>query len=508
MSQNFTSIIVLASILIGAVIGYYFRKSVVSRLFDSLETKAREIEEKARRRAQEIILEAKEEQLAMIERVKKEEQLRKKDLKILEEKLEKRRALFDQKLLEFEEEKIKLAEKVKKVEEIKERVQALNDEANLRLEKISGLSKKEAKEMLFAQIEKEFQEEILNRIRKMEKEGAKEIEKKSQELLVLAMERYASSVAQERTTSTIGLPSEEMKGRIIGREGRNIKTLEQLTGVEIIIDDTPEVITISCFSPLRRELAKRTLERLILDGRIQPARIERIVEEVKKELAEEIKEIGEETAFKVGVVGLDPKLLQILGRLKYRTSYGQNVLQHSVEVANLSVLIASELGLDESVVKKAGLLHDIGKALDQETTGTHPEIGKKLGEKFGLPEEVIIPIATHHEDSPPTLEAIIVKVADAISGARPGARADSYEEYLKRLEDLEKTALSFPNVEKAYCLQAGREIRIFVNAQKIDDLEAGRLAKEIAKKIEADLKYPGEIKVTVIRETRITEYAR
>lgn len=507
MSQNLISFL-LVGILIGGFIGYYVRKLIISKLFDSLEKKAKEIEEKAKRKAQEILLRAKEEHFSIIERAKKEEQSRKKELKILEEKLEKRRALFDQKLLEFEEEKIKLAERVKKVEEIKEKVEKLHQEANLRLEKISGLSKKEAKEMLLAQVEKEFQEEILNRIRKIEKEGLEEIEKKSQKLMVLAMERYASSVAQERTTSTVGLPSDEMKGRIIGREGRNIKTLEQLTGAEIIIDDTPEVITVSCFSPLRRELAKRALERLILDGRIQPARIERIVEEVKKELSEEIKKAGEEAAYKVGVAGLDPKLLQILGRLKYRTSYGQNVLQHSIEVANLAVLIASELKADESVVRKAGLLHDIGKALDHETTGSHPEIGKKIGEKFNLPEEVIIPIATHHEDSPPTLEAIIVKVADAISGARFGARADTYEEYLKRLEDLEKIAQSFSQVEKAYCLQAGREIRVFVNAKEIDDLETVKLAKEIAKKIEEELKYPGEIKVTVIRETRVTEYAR
>lgn len=508
MMQDFIPILILVSVLVGALIGYYFRKSVISRLFDSLEMKAREIEEKAKRKSQEILIKAKEEYLVIIEKAKKEEQLRKKDFKILEEKLEKRRMLFDQKIFEFEEEKVKLADKVKKIEEIKERIQVLNDEANLRLEKISGLSKKEAKEILLCQLEKEFHEEILNRLRKMEKEGNKEIEKKAQELLLLAMERYASSVAQERTTSTVGLSSEEIKGRIIGREGRNIKTLEQLTGVEIIIDDTPEVITISCFSPLRRELAKRTLERLILDGRIQPARIERIVEEIKKELAEEVKKVGEEAVYKVGIAGLDPKLIQLLGRLKYRTSYGQNVLQHSIEVANLSSMIASELGIDSSMVKKAGLVHDIGKALDQETTGTHPEIGKKLAEKFGLPEEVIISIATHHEDSPPILEAIIVKVADAISGARPGARADTYEEYLKRLGDLEKIALSFSQVEKAYCLQAGREIRIFVNAKEINDLEATKLAREIAKKIEEELKYPGEIKVTVIRETRIIEYAR
>jgi len=519
MNEDFVPIVIFTGIVVGALVGYYFRKFIMARFFDSLEMKIKELEmkikereEKAKREAQEILLQAKTESLKIIEKakdeIKKEEMLKRREIGVAEEKLERRREIFEKKIVEFEEEKRRMAQETKKIQGLKEEVLKIKEEANLRLEKISGLTKKEAKDFLLEQIEKEYQEEILNRLRKLEKQGEKEIEKKAQELLSLAMERYASSVAQERTTSTIGLPSEEMKGRIIGREGRNIRVLEQLTGTEIIIDDTPEIITVSSFSPLRRELAKRVLIKLIKDGRIQPARIERIVEEKKKELADEIKEAGEETAYNLGVPGLEPKLLQLLGRLKYRTSYGQNVLQHSVEVAQIGALIASELGVDESVVKKAGLLHDIGKALDQETTGSHPEIGKKIAEKFGLSEEVIIPIATHHLDSPPTLEAIIVKVADAISGARLGARAESYEDYLKRLEDLERIALSFPKIERAFCLEAGREIRIFVKAEEIDDLEALKLAREVAKKIEGELKYPGEIKVTVIREKRIIEYAR
>jgi ribonuclease Y len=342
----------------------------------------------------------------------------------------------------------------------------------------------------------------------LERESSEVLDKKARDLLSLAIERCASSHATEITTTTVSLPSDEMKGRIIGREGRNIKTIEQLTGTEIIVDDTPEAITVSGFSPIRRHVAKRALEKLILDGRIHPGRIEEAVEQAKKDLAIDIKKAGEEAVYELGVAGLDPKLVQILGRLKYRTSFGQNALKHSVEVAHLSALLAEELGANVTVAKKAGLLHDIGKAVDHEVTGTHPEIGKDIAKKFNLPEEIIIPIATHHEDAPPTLEAVIVKVADAISGARPGARKDTYEQYLQRLEDLEKVATSFDGIEKAYAIQAGREIRVFVAPDKIDDLAALKLAQAIAKKIEEELKYPGEIKVNVIREKRIIEYAR
>ena len=312
----------------------------------------------------------------------------------------------------------------------------------------------------------------------------------------------------ESTTSVVDLPSDEMKGRIIGREGRNIRTIEQLTGVEIVVDDTPNVITISGFSPIRRQVAKKAIQKLIIDGRIHPARIEEAIEEAKRDLALEIKKAGEEACYEVGVAGLDPKLVQIMGRLKYRTSYGQNVLQHSIEVSHLSALLAEELGANVTVAKKAGFLHDIGKAVDHEIQGTHPEIGRDIAKKFNLPEEIIIPIVTHHDDKPPTLEAVIVKVADAISGARPGARKDTYERYLQRLEELESIAKRHDGVEKTYALQAGREVRVFVEPHKISDLDAQKLAEAIAKEIEAELKYPGEIKVTVIRENRVIEYAR
>ncbi|MFN3301464.1 MAG: ribonuclease Y [Patescibacteria group bacterium] len=508
MIKDFVPIITFIGIIVGLLVGYYFRKFIVGRYFESLESKVKDIEEKAKRTAQEILINAKEEALKIIEEAKKEEISRRKELKLIEKKLEERRALFDKKLLEFEEEKGKLIVKAKKIEEMEKETLKKYKEAEEKLKEIAGLSTEEAKSLLLKKIEDENKEEILLRIKKLEKEKEEEIEKKAQELLVSAIERYAGKVSSERMTSVVNLPSDEIKGRIIGREGRNIRTIENLTGVEIIIDDTPGVIVISSFSPLRRVLAKKLLEKLIVDGRIQPARIERFFEETKKELAREIKEAGEEAVYKLGIVGLPQEIVQLLGRLLYRTSYGQNVLQHSIEVANLAAAIASELKADVSIVKKAGLLHDIGKAVDQEVSGTHPEIGKELAEKYNLDPEIITCIATHHQDKPPTLEAIIVKVADAISGARPGARVDTYEEYLKRLEELEKIATSFPGVEKAYAIEAGREIRVFVNTEEIDDLEATKLAKEIAKKIEKELQYPGEIRVNVIREKRIIEYAR
>ena len=334
------------------------------------------------------------------------------------------------------------------------------------------------------------------------------MEEKARDVLASTMQRLVSNYTTEITTTVVDLPSDEMKGRIIGREGRNIKVIEQLTGTEIIVDDTPNVITISGFSPIRRHIAKKTLERLILDGRIHPTKIEEAIEESKKELALDIKKAGEEAMYEVGVAGFDPKLVQIIGSLKYRTSYGQNALRHSLEVAHLSALLAEELGADVTTAKKAGLLHDIGKAVDHEVQGTHPEIGRDIAKKFNLPQEIIDPIETHHDDRPRGLMAIIVKVADAISAARPGARHDTYERYLQRLEELENIATSFEGVEKTYAIQAGREVRVFVMPDQIDDLAAHNLARDIAKKIEQELKYPGEIKVNVIREMRITEYAR
>lgn len=506
--QDYVSIVVFIGLGVGLLVGYFFRKFLATRSLEGVETKIKEAEERARRQSQEIVLLAKEEALKVIEEAKKEEDNRRRDLKNMENRLEERRSLFDKKLLEFEEEKGKLIIKAKKIEETREKISQLENEVWQKLQKVAGLSQEEAKQVLFEKIEKETKEDVLARIKKLEKEGAEEMEKKATRIIVSAIERYAGKVATEKTTSSVNLPSDEMKGRIIGREGRNIRVIESLTGVEIVVDDTPGAILVSSFSPLRRELAKRLLTKLIADGRIQPARIERFFEETKKELALEIKKIGEEAVYNLGVVGLPDEIVRLLGRLSYRTSFGQNVLTHSIEVANIAVLLASELKADVAVAKKAGLLHDIGKAVDQETEGTHPEIGKEIAEKHNLPQEIVLPIATHHEDKPPTLEAIIIKTADAISGARPGARSDSYENYIRRLEELEKLASSFSGVEKVFAIEAGREVRVFVNTEEIDDLTAFKMAKEIAVRIEDTLQYPGEIRVTVIREKRITEYAR
>ncbi|MCD6471115.1 ribonuclease Y [bacterium] len=494
--------------LLGLALGYLIRYLIVHYRSATAEKKAEELIKNAKIKQQEIYFRAKEEALKIIEQAKKEEEDRRRELKYLENRLEKRQSLFDKKLLDLEEKQKSLSEKAKKLEEAKEKIKELYSETVKKLEEISGLTKEEAKKYLLERVEETYKSEVLDRINKLVKYGSEEIEKKARQLITTAIERLSSSVATEKTKTIVNLPSDEMKGRIIGREGRNIKVLEELTGTEIIVDDTPNVIFISGFNPIRRQLTKIALEKLITDGRIQPARIERFIEEAKKELARDIKEAGEDALHQLGIVGVHPTLVQILGRLKYRSSYGQNVLKHSIEVANLSAMLAAELGADVAVAKKAGLFHDIGKALDQEVEGTHPEIGKRLGEKYGLAEEVIIPIATHHEDHPPTLEAIIVKVADAISSSRFGARKDTYENYLKRLEELENLAKSFSGVEKAYAIEAGREIRVFVRPEEIDDLKANKLAHDIASRIEEELKYPGEIKVTVIRENKIIEYAR
>lgn len=496
------------TLFIGLILGYLISWLISRYKTNTAKKRAEELIKNAKIKQQEIYFHAKEEALKIIEEAKREERERRRELKYAEERLEKRQSLFDKKLLELEEKQRELNEKAKNLEAAKEKIKELYSEAVKKLENIAGFTKEEAKKYLLEKVEETYKNDILERINKLVKYGSEEIEKKTRQLIITAIERLASSVASEKTRTAVNLPSDEMKGRIIGREGRNIKVIEELTGTEIIVDDTPNLIFISGFSPIRRQLAKIALEKLIADGRIQPARIERFVEEAKKELAQEIKKAGEDALHQLGIVGINPALVQILGRLKYRSSYGQNVLKHSIEVANLAAMLAAELNADVSVAKKAGLFHDIGKALDQEVEGTHPEIGKRLAEKYGLPKEVIIPIATHHEDHPPTLEAIIVKVADAISSSRFGARKDTFEDYLKRLEELENLAKSFPGVEKAYAIEAGREIRVFVRPNEIDDLKANKLAREIASRIEEELKYPGEIKVTIIRENRIIEYAR
>lgn len=497
-----------SGLIIGLGIGYLVRKSLARRYTESAEAKAQKLIEEAKDKQKDFLIVAKDKAIKIIDDAKQEEHERRREISNLQKRLEKRESMFDRKLLEFEDKKQQLLEKAEKLEAAKTEIITIKEEQIAKLEKIAGMNKEEAKQVLLDNTEREVKEELFSRIKKIENETTEEVERKAKEALTLAIERCASSHAAETTSSTVALPSDEMKGRIIGREGRNIKTLENLLGVEIVVDDTPETIIVSAFSPIRRQVAKLTLEKLILDGRIHPARIEETIEGVKKELALEIKKAGEDAAYQVGVAGLDPKLIQILGRLKFRTSYGQNVLQHSIEVSNLSALLAEELGANVALAKKGGLLHDIGKAVDHEIEGTHTEIGYNIMKKYGLPEEVARISIEHHEDNPETLEGVIVKVADAISGARLGARKDTYDNYIQRLTELEDTAKTFEGVDKAYAIQAGREIRVFVEPEQIDDYHAKKLAREIANKIESELKYPGEIKVNVIRETRVIEYAR
>lgn len=508
MNTSIWVILLAVGLPASMVAGYFARKFWAVRESASVEAKSKNLIDQAKAKQKEILIEAKDKAIKAIDEAKKEVNDRRSELKHLQDRLEKREGLFDQKILDLEGKQQKIMDKAREVEKIKEQIKKIKEEQISKLEKVAALSQEEARKILLENTETRMKDELFSRVRKLQAQGQEELEKEARDLLSAVIQRIASSHVSETTTTIVNLPSDEMKGRIIGREGRNIKAIEQLTGVEIIVDDTPEAIIISGFNPIRRHLAKRTLDKLISDGRIHPARIEETIEKAKKELAIDIKKAGEEAAYKVGVAGLDPKLVQILGRLKYRTSYGQNVLQHSIEVAELSALLAKELNADANICKKAGLLHDIGKAVDHEIQGGHPEIGYDIIKKFGLPEEVAYAAKAHHDDAPTTLEAVIVKVADAISGGRPGARKDTYENYLHRLEELENVAKSFEGVEKTYAVQAGREIRVFVFPDRVDDYQALKLAADIAKKIEEELRYPGEIKVNVIRETRVTEYAR
>ena len=494
---------------IGAILGYFTRQSIAKRNVKTVEAKLQKKIQKAKEEAEGFLLEAKERAKSLLAQIEREEEERKKALLKREEILLKRENLLEMRLAEFEKDKKIFNQRVEQLREMKKNLEGMTREVLQKLEKVSGLSQKEAKAELFEQLEKEYQKEILERIKKLELDGEKRFEKRAKEILTTAIQKYALPVTQEITTSIVTLPSEEMKSRIIGKEGRNIRTFEKVTGVEVIIDETPETVILSCFNPIKREIAKLALEKLIQNGRIQPAKIEEKVEEAKKEINSKIKEAGEAVVYELGLVGLDPRLIQLLGRLKYRTSYGQNVLLHAVEVAFLAEALANEIGANALLAKKAGLLHDIGKAVDQEIEGSHTDIGIKILEKFGEDPEVIKAMKSHHEEYPyESLEAILVQVADQISAARPGARKDTIENYLKRIESLEKLATSFSGVKEAWVFQAGREIRVFVKPEEIDDFGAKKLAKDIANRIEEELKYPGEIKVNVIRELRITEYAK
>lgn len=502
---------VSAAVVAGGIAGFAgwtMRSNKIKSDVGSAEAKAQAKIKEAEQKEQEMLVKAKEKALGVVDEAKKEERARLAELEKRQQRLDQRESLFDKKLLELEDKNARVQEKGEQMEKTKTEMESAKQELAKKLQTIAGMTSEEARTLLITRVEEKCQEDLMSRIHKMDQTAEEELEKKARYMLSSAIQRYTHSHVAETTTSVLQLPSDDMKGRIIGREGRNIKRIEDLTGVEIIVDDTPEAIVISGFSPIRRNLAKRTLEKLIADGRIQPAKIEQAVEEAKKELITDIRKAGEEAMREAGVTGLDPKLVQILGRLKYRTSYGQNNLRHSLEVSYLAAMLAEELGANVALARKAGLLHDLGKAADHDIQGTHPEIGWDIGKKFGLPQDLMYAAFAHHEDKPQSVEGVIVKVADAISGGRPGARKDSFEQYVQRLEELENVATSFEGIDRAYAIQAGREIRVFVNPDVTNDLRAFELAREIAKKIEAELKYPGEIKVTMIREKRIVEYAR
>ena len=473
----------------GFFIGFFLYKKVSGQKLNGAEQKAEKIINEAKLKEKELLIKAQDKALAIIDEAKKEESQRRQEINALQTRLEQRENSFSQKLLDLQDKQQKLYDKVAEVQEIKEKIKLIKEEQEAKLAEVANLSKEEAKNILVKNVESQCADDLSVRLQKLENEGDEKLADKAKDIMALAMQRMVSDYTVELTTTTVDLPSDEMKGRIIGREGRNIKSIEQMTGTEIIVDDTPNAITISGFSLIRRHIAKKTLDYLIKDGRIHPTKIEDAVEAAKKEIAVDIKKAGEEAMYEVGVTGFDPKLVQILGRLKYRTSYGQNALRHSIEVAHLSAIIAEELGADVTLAKKGGLLHDIGKAVDHEVQGNHTEIGRDIAKKFGLPQEIIDPIETHHDDRPRGLISVIVKVADAISSARPGARHDTYERYLQRLEELEKIASSFAGIEKAYAIQAGREIRVFVKPEEINDLESFNLARDIAKKIENELKW-------------------
>jgi len=503
-------LLALPALALGLGAGYYIQKKVTADKIASAEAKAVATVNDAKAKAQEIELQAKKKSVQMLDEAKRDEAERRKDLNANQQRLEKRESMFDKQLIDLQEKNKKTDDRAKEIEADKAEIETLKASVRERLEKVAELPREAAKEQLFKAIEDEAQDEILSRIRKIERAGTDEYEMKARNILSTVIARVASSHCAETTTTQVQLPNDEMKGRIIGKEGRNIKSLEQLTGTEIIVDDTPNAITVSGFSPIRRQVARLALESLIKDGRIQPTKIEEAIEEAKRTLALDIKKAGEDAMIECGIPlgSVDPKLISILGRLKYRTSYGQNVLRHSIEVALIGNFLAKEVGADAAVLLKGGLFHDVGKAVDHDVPGAHPEIGYNIMKKFGFPEDVAYHSLSHHEDRPRNIEGYLCKAADAISGSRPGARKDTLENYVRRLEDLEKVATSFEAVDRAYAIQAGREIRVFVSPQRIDDLGAWQLAKDIAKKCEQELQYPGEIKINVIREMRAIEYAR
>lgn len=506
-------IAIIVALVLGILAGYIVRKSVGEREIGSAETKAKNIildaEAKSETIQKEIALKAQEEAISYKKEAEKEIKDRRNEVSKAERRVNQKEETIDKKLDQIERKEQSITAKEQNINNRLKNLDQIHEKQVKELERISGYTTDEAKKILLTQLESDIRAEGSQLIRDIESKAKDEADKKAKEIIVGAIQRCAADHVAESTVSVVNLPNDEMKGRIIGREGRNIRAIETLTGIELIIDDTPEAVILSGFDSVRREIARVALEKLIVDGRIHPARIEDMVNKAEKEVNRTIKEAGEQAAFDVGVHNLHPELVKLLGRLKYRTSYGQNVLKHSEEVAHLAGLMAGELGLDPKLAKRAGLLHDIGKSIDHEREGTHVDLGMEVLKKYKEPQAIIDAMSAHHGDyEPTTMEAVIIAAADALSAARPGARSETLENYIKRLQNLEEIANGTPGVERSFAIQAGREIRIIAQPDKVKDDELPMLAREIAKKVEDGLDYPGQIKVNIVRETRAVDYAK
>ena len=509
----YIAITALVALVVGGAVGFLIRKSVAEKKIKSAEAEAQRVKDEiikaAEAKKKEMLVEAKEEILKQRSETERELKERRNDVNRLVRRAIQKEENLDRKLDNLDKKEETLNKKIKDMEARQEEVEQIKLQELQKLESISGMSPEEAKQYLIEQVELEARHEMAMKLSSIEQEYKDTADEKARNIISLAIQRCAADSVAEATVSVVDLPNDEMKGRIIGREGRNIRAIETLTGVDLVIDDTPEAITVSCFDPVRREIARLSLEKLISDGRIHPSRIEEMVEKSRKEVEQIIKKEGEQATFETGIHGINHELVKILGRLKYRTSYGQNVLRHSIEVAHIAGMMAYELGVDPTLAKRAGLLHDIGKAVDHEVDGSHVQIGVDIARKYKENREIVHAIEAHHGDvEPNTVIAMIVQAADAISAARPGARRENLETYIKRLQRLEEIANSFQGIEKSFAIQAGREIRIMVKPEEINDENMIFVARDIAKKIESELEYPGQIKINVIRETRAFDFAK